>query len=209
MSTLRYVHATFGLTSLQADDAHGQIKSTTTTADEKHAESAKVEKEKESVEADRESDASVVVKPEPFLAQYEATLATVLSDAANYKPTPSKSISAETKEDTAVTARNIEPSSREVKVKSAIAIAASTAVANAASALGTDQDTAFVKSKAPEPVLAAYEATVASTALKAQQFIDSLPTARKEPRPFLAAFEATTASTALEASHSTLCRRYH
>lgn len=62
IATLRYVHATFGLTSLQADDAHGQIKSTTTIDDEKHAESAKVEKEKESIEADRESDASVVVK---------------------------------------------------------------------------------------------------------------------------------------------------
>ncbi|KAL7314391.1 hypothetical protein PS15m_005966 [Mucor circinelloides] len=185
---------------IKKDDAHGQIKSTTTADDERHDESAKVEKEKESVEADRESDASVVVKPEPFLAQYEATLAAVLSDAANYKPTPSKSNSAETKEDKVVTARDIEPSSREVKVKSAVAIAASAAVASAASALGTDQDTAFVKSKAPEPVLAAYEATTASTAMKAQQFIASLPTARKEPRPFLAAFEATTASTALEAS---------
>ncbi|KAI8061478.1 uncharacterized protein B0P05DRAFT_557168 [Gilbertella persicaria] len=45
-----------------------------------------------------------------------------------------------------------------------------------------------------EPFLAAYEATVASTTLEAQQYISALP---KPPRPFLAAFEATTATTTM------------
>ncbi|CAO3611552.1 unnamed protein product [Mucor fragilis] len=195
---------------IKKDAAPSQIKSPTPAADEKRTEPVQAEKkDKETVQTDKESDASVVVaKPEPFLAQYEATVAIVFRDAANYKPAPVKSISTETKEENEKeeeegTARHVE-SSREVKVKSAVAVAASAAVATTASAitaaLGTDQDSVLVKSKAPEPVLAAYEATTASTALKAQQFIASLPKAPKAPEPFLAAFEATTASVLFAAS---------
>ncbi|GAN10871.1 hypothetical protein MAM1_0419d10421 [Mucor ambiguus] len=194
-----------GSREIQKDDAHSQIKSSSPVDDEKHTDSIKAEKkDNETVKTDRESDASVqVVKPQPFLAQYEATVAIVLRDAANYKPTLVKSISTETKEEEEGTTGHVE-SSREVKTKSAVAVVASAAVATTASAiantLGTDQDVTLVESKAPEPVLAAYEATTASTALQAQQFIASLPKVPRAPEPFLAAFEATTASTALEAS---------
>ncbi|KAL9538516.1 hypothetical protein MBANPS3_010874 [Mucor bainieri] len=201
-----------GSREIKNDDAHTQIKSTTPVDDEKRSDSLKAKEKKTSSETAKtavESDASVVVvKPEPFLAQYEATLAIVLRDAASYTPAPVKSISTETKEEETEekeegATKHVE-SSRGIKVKSAVAVAASAAVATTASAiattLGSDQDDAFVSTKAPEPVLAAYEATTATTALKAQQFIASLPKAPKAPKPFLAAFEATTASTTLAAS---------
>ncbi|KAI8642851.1 hypothetical protein BD408DRAFT_415720 [Parasitella parasitica] len=140
------------------------------TNDEVHTESKKASME--TVKVDKHSEASVgyAIKPVPFLAQYEATNAMVLRDAANYRSTYLDNVKKRE-----ITARHVEMDAKTVAV-----------VAGTAS---MEPDT---EPKAPEPVLCSFDATTAATTLKTQTITDAVPIA---PKPFLAVFDATIAST--------------
>ncbi|OBZ88677.1 hypothetical protein A0J61_03281 [Choanephora cucurbitarum] len=169
-----------------------------------------IKKEQEITEKEAPKQvAPIKAQPQPFLASYEATQAKSLSDAVKY-------IEANFKKDE----KEEEPDSLfDELLATAPAAVATTSIARqiatqkpttdyampklqvtenadnlAESQKNMEQDSEpLIESKpiAVEPFLAHFEATAAFTALKAREYVASLP---KPPKPFLANYEASTAS---------------
>ncbi|KAG1516856.1 hypothetical protein G6F46_008796 [Rhizopus delemar] len=144
------------------------------------------------------SQEHVVSMATPFLADYEATTASVLLTAHNYIASLPKAVDPFLASYEATTASNLLESQKYIdSIPTPVEPFLADYEATTASSLLTASEYISSMPKPPSPFLAKYEITTAANLLEASEYISNLP---KPVKPFLANYEATSASVLLKAT---------